>query len=116
MKRQDRSTTILLGAIGVMGVLVSLLLVADEQRLRTRRQSASSFQKLVGGLGLGPATDWSRCAHSFDQRVSSECYYNAGPVPGGADFCPYHASSVLFMARHPRRPTTTASEEHANHP
>jgi len=110
MKRQHNSIRFLLGSLVIMSILLSSLLVADERRMQTHRQATISFQQLVGGLGFGPATDWSRCAHNFDPRISTECYYNTGPLPGGADLCPYRSSSALFTAWHPRSLTTTESE------
>lgn len=51
---------------------------------------AAGFQQLVGGLGGGPATDLSRCESAFDPRLDAPCSLDAGPVPGGRFFCPYH--------------------------
>ncbi|MDA1052291.1 MAG: hypothetical protein O3C40_17675 [Planctomycetota bacterium] len=113
MKRKNNSTRILLGSLAIMSIFVSVLLVADQRRMQAHRHAAGSFQRLVGGLGFGSATDWSRCAHSFDPRVSCECFYDAGPLPGGANFCPYQTSSVLFTARQASLLTATESEEHA---
>ena len=56
---------------------------------------AAEFQRLVGGLGFGPAADPSRCAFCFDPRLSPSCPHDFGPVPGGACFCPYHGCSVF---------------------
>ena len=58
-------------------------------------RSAAEFQRLVGGLGFGPAADPSRCAFCFDPRLSPSCPHDLGPVPGGACFCPYHGCSVF---------------------
>jgi len=41
----------------------------------------ASFQREVGGLGLGPAVDLSRCACGFDPRVESGCALGLEPVP-----------------------------------
>jgi hypothetical protein len=54
------------------------------------------FQRLVGGLGLGPTLDLSRCDADFDRRVGPECPDRHGAIPGGDVFCPHHAGSVLF--------------------
>jgi len=56
---------------------------------------AGDFQRLVGGLGFGPALDLSRCANAFDPRLCPRCPAHFGPVPGGGCFCPEHACSVL---------------------
>jgi hypothetical protein len=62
--------------------------VADEGR-------AGEFHGLVGGLGLGPALEPSRCEQAFDLRLRAGCSCDAGPVPGGVFFCPHHAGSGL---------------------
>jgi hypothetical protein len=53
------------------------------------------FQRLVGGLGFGPALDLSGCAFGFDPRLDGGCAEECGPVPGAACFCPRHAGSVF---------------------
>ena len=55
----------------------------------------ADFQRLVGGLGFGPALDLARCPNSFDPRLCPHCPADYGPVPGGGCFCPQHAGSVL---------------------
>ena len=55
---------------------------------------AEEFQRLVGGLGFGPARDLSQCEFSFDPRLCPACPDDVGPIPGGIFFCPYHASAV----------------------
>ena len=52
-----------------------------------------AFQRLVGGLGLGPAVDLSRCAGGFDPRVETSCTFRHEPVPCGSLFCPSHAGA-----------------------
>jgi hypothetical protein len=61
-----------------------------------REEQARAFQGLVGGLGLGPGVDLSRCAFSFDPRLCDGCPEDTGPIPGGACFCPRHGCSILF--------------------
>lgn len=112
----DASSKFLLGSLFVLVTLVALLIVADESRLRLHGKSSSSFQQLVGGLGIGPATDWSRCAHTFDPRVSYECYYDAGPQPGGANLCPYRTIAVLYSIHDPPTIKLTELDEHAGLP
>ena len=74
------------------------VLVADRTQTRPAARAAE-FQRLVGGLGLGPATDLARCPFGFDPRLSPECQENLGPIPGGIHFCPHHAGSVFFYPR-----------------
>ena len=49
----------------------------------------AAFQGLVGGLGLGPAVDLSRCASDFDPRIDPGCSLRHDPLP--LAFCPSHA-------------------------
>ncbi len=58
-------------------------------------ERAAEFQRLVGGLGFGPAVDLERCAFGFDPRLCPACPNDGGPIPGGMFFCPYHAAAVL---------------------
>jgi hypothetical protein len=53
------------------------------------------FQRLVGGLGGGPALDLAPCPFAFDPRLDSACAEDYGPVPAGTSLCPYHACSVF---------------------
>jgi len=72
------------------------VLVADPWRQSGRKAQAESFQKLVGGVGFGPAVDLSGCAFSFDPRLDGTCSADYGPIPGGACFCPRHAGSLFY--------------------
>jgi hypothetical protein len=80
-----------------------------EARAQRRREGQSeAFQRLVGGLGFGPAVDLDGCPFGFDPRLDGSCSQQRGPIPGGACFCPRHAGS-LFPYRpldHGRFPTT----------
>jgi hypothetical protein len=79
----------LVGAAG--GVLVS------EHRAQARREEhEEAFQRLVGGLGFGPAVDLSGCAFGFDPRLAGSCAEEGGPIPAGACFCPRHAGSIFY--------------------
>ncbi|MBI3461969.1 MAG: hypothetical protein HY000_02775 [Planctomycetes bacterium] len=75
------------------GAAAALLIDAfqGERALRTE-----SFQHLVGGLGLGPSLDGSRCWLSMDPRIEAVCHRNLWPNPGGGWFCPEHAGSVFY--------------------
>ena len=68
----------------------------SEQLSQGRRQAHSEeFQRLVGGVGFGPAVDLSGCAFSFDPRLDGACAEECGAIPGGSCFCPRHAFSVF---------------------
>jgi hypothetical protein len=56
---------------------------------------AAEFQRLVGGLGFGPALDMSQCPFCFDPRLAVACQHEFSPIPGGYYFCPQHACSLL---------------------
>jgi len=59
-----------------------------------RNERGAEFQRLVGGLGLGPAPDASQCESAFDARLCPHCSYDIGPVPGGMTFCPHHGGGL----------------------
>jgi hypothetical protein len=95
----------------VWRLLVALLLLAGasgavlvtEARLQhSREEHAAEFQRLVGGLGFGPALDLSGCAFGFDPRLDGSCAEEYGPLPGGNCFCPRHAGSILYYPSPPR--------------
>jgi hypothetical protein len=90
----------LLAALIVLLAGAAGLLVATDALAWTEQERRSEeFQRLVGGLGLGPAVDLSRCGFSFDPRLCPDCPLNHSPVPGGVYFCPQHACSILYYPR-----------------
>jgi hypothetical protein len=60
------------------------------------RTASGEYQRLVGGLGVGPALDLSRCPNSFDPRVCPRCTEDLGPLAGSGHFCPQHACSIFY--------------------
>lgn len=52
-----------------------------------RAARSDEFQRLVGGLGLGPATTLPPCEPDFDPRVGAVCDGAIDPVPAGGAFC-----------------------------
>jgi hypothetical protein len=88
-----------------------LLVATDGLASGDRRQRPEELQRLIGGLGVGPAVDLSRCPFSFDPRLCPDCPLNHGPVPGGACFCPQHACSILYHPPLVSRPWAPAKEE-----
>jgi hypothetical protein len=95
----------------VWGWLVLLLLgcasvavLAVEKRLqRGHAEQAAEFQRLVCGLGFGPALDLSGCPFGYDPRLDGSCAQEYAPLPGGSCFCPRHAGSVLHYPPPPHR-------------
>jgi hypothetical protein len=67
-------------------------------------QRAEGFQRLVGGLGFGPALDLGDCPLAFDPRLDGACGADFGVVAGGACFCPRHAGTNLSPPLPPLRP------------
>ncbi len=90
----------------------SAVILATEARLqRTRTVHAGEFQRLVGGLGFGPALDLSGCPFGFDPRLDGSCAEDYEPLPGGSCFCPRHAGSVLYYPPTVRRDPVWLLEE-----
>jgi hypothetical protein len=83
---------LLLALAGTAGAV----LVVEARRVRELPARAESFQRLVGGLGFGPALDLSDCASDFDPRLEGSCAMDYGPIAGGACFSSRQAGSVFF--------------------
>ncbi len=85
---------------GLLVVLLLLVAAAGAVLVAEGRQRGAGrgedFQRLLGGVGFGPAVDLSVCAFGFDPRLDGTCALETGAVPGGACFCPRHAGSVFF--------------------
>jgi hypothetical protein len=88
--------TLIVLLAGAAGLLVAMDTLKQDRR-------SEEFQHLVGGLGMGPAVDLSRCGFSFDPRLCPDCPLNHSPVPGGVYFCPQHACSILYYPRPMKR-------------
>ena len=91
---EKRACALLLVLVLLTAAAIAVL-VAEERAARHREARAGEFQRLVGGLGVGPATDLSVCASAVDPRLEGRCSLGYGPVPGGACFCPWHAGAAL---------------------
>jgi hypothetical protein len=97
--RANKGPVLLLALIGTLAGAAGVLLGVEDRLQRRQAGGAEEFQRLVGGLGFGPAVDLSRCAFSFDPRLCGSCPEDGGPIPAGAYFCPRHACSILFYPR-----------------
>jgi hypothetical protein len=53
-----------------------------------------SFQRLVGGVGMGatPAIYWD--FSSYDPRLEPNCSCSLWPIPGGHPFSPEHGTTI----------------------
>jgi hypothetical protein len=85
-----------LAIIALALTIAAVAILLEGQQTPTREARACEFQGLVGGLGLGPAVDLSRCAFSFDPRLCRHCPADVGPIPGGGCFCAEHGCSILY--------------------
>jgi hypothetical protein len=74
-------------------------------------QASRQYQSLAGSLGLGPAVDLSHCAAVFDPRLASRCSREAGPLPGGSVFCPYHSLSIFSPTGETSAPSPAAAAD-----
>jgi hypothetical protein len=86
----------------LLTVAAGAILTAENLPQDRRQAPAEEFQRLVGGLGFGPALDLSDCIFGFDPRLDAACAFERGPIPGGACFCPRHAGSLFCYAELPR--------------
>jgi hypothetical protein len=93
---QERIRLLIDSAIAALITTACLLVVIDGLAPISVDRPGEQFQRLVGGLGCGPAVDLSRCGFSFDPRLCPDCPLNHEPMPGGIYFCPQHACSILF--------------------
>jgi hypothetical protein len=105
----------LLMLLAALCVLAAVALAIDHCGQMRRERLAREFQSLVGGLGLGPATDLASCAFAFDPRLAPRCPHEHGPIPCGAAFCRHHGTSIFHfppLDREDRQPPA----EHAPPP
>lgn len=90
----DGATSLMTLALALACGAGAVALCGATRPVRSARRS-DEFQRIVGGLGLGPALDLSRCAPAFDPRVGTTCPERVGAVPAGDAFSPDHASAVF---------------------
>lgn len=75
--------------------LATALVTADAIQGPADTGRSADFQRLVGGLGLGPAINLSTCQPAFDLRIGEECPSGIEYLPGNGGFCPHHVCSVI---------------------
>ncbi|MBM4072990.1 MAG: hypothetical protein FJ271_29300 [Planctomycetes bacterium] len=88
----------------MLTMLAAAALTADNLSLARRRSHADEFQRLLGGLGLGPSVDLAGCPMCFDARASFACKEDEGALPGSKFLCRHHACSVLRYRPIPLEP------------
>jgi hypothetical protein len=91
----SRAAALLFAGLLALTAAAGAALTVGARPPAREEQRAEEFQRLVGGLGFGPALDLERCAFAFDPRLDPGCSEDVGPVPGGGFFCPHHACSVF---------------------
>jgi hypothetical protein len=99
MVAHERRAILVVTSILLLFLSACLLVVMEELSPAAPDRRSEEFQRLVGGLGMGPAVDLSRCGFSFDPRLCQDCPFNYNPVPGGVCFCSEHACSILYCRR-----------------
>ncbi len=93
---RGRGPALLSAAVLLLAVAAgAVLATSSPPPARTARSEA--FQQLVGGLGLGPQLDLSRCAAAFDARLGPPCSLRHEPVLCGSWFCPVHAGPPSLL-------------------
>jgi len=92
-----RSATALGVATACLVVLAAACLLAPRDAGRAAR--STEFQRVVVGLGAGPAIHLDVCAPDFDPRVDAACAGATEPIPGVRAFCAHHGGSALFVDR-----------------
>lgn len=86
----DRGNTVLAWLVVLVATATAILALDGG-----RHSHADGFQRLVGGLGFGPALELSPCALGFDPRLEGSCDQDTGRIPGGRCFCPHHVALSL---------------------
>jgi hypothetical protein len=79
-----------------------LLLAEDAARQARRRERAEEFQRLVGGLGFGPATVLGRAPFRFDPRLGRGDIADLDPGPDGVGLAPHGTFSIFYYPARPR--------------
>ena len=78
----------LFGAATALFVLAAAAVVTCAGRGDAARAArGAEFQRLVGGLGLGPSIDLAQCGRSFDARIAGDCAERLDAAPGGVLPC-----------------------------
>jgi hypothetical protein len=87
--------SILLALLLFLAGSAVVILVREEHSRLNRSVRGEEFQRLLGGIGFGPAVNLSECAFGFDPRLDCTCSQAHGAIPGGACFCPRHGGALF---------------------
>lgn len=86
-----------LSAATLLALMVSAILIYDASvSFSARTESASRFQRLAGGLGMGATVCPRWCFVNFDPRIE-RCTCADQPLPGGYCYCPEHGGTISFF-------------------
>tara|TARA_B100000949_G_C14212659_1_gene420930 strand:+ start:108 stop:425 length:318 start_codon:yes stop_codon:yes gene_type:complete len=91
-----KSPSILAGIVIALAV-AAMAAVSLDWVIGRPNPSSEEFQRLTGGLGMGPSLVFSRCKFNFDPRMNDACEEALWPIPGGIYFCSHHACSVFDL-------------------
>jgi hypothetical protein len=86
----------LFAALVLSVISAAAILTVEDQRENSRVARAEDFQRLLGGVGFGPAVDLSDGAFSFDPRLDPSDGHDYGPIPGGNCFATRCADSIFY--------------------
>lgn len=82
----------------IITVLAILSLSLDAYSWKHRKaDSLISFQRTVGGLGIGATLKPSWCYISYDPRLENQCSCIEWPIPGGYCYCPDHTGTITYI-------------------
>jgi hypothetical protein len=79
-----------LAAAALLAAGAVVVCVATAPRAAGGSPAGDDLQRLVGGLGTGPALTLSPCAAGFDPRVGTSCDARHDLLPGAGALCPRH--------------------------
>jgi len=85
--RRDARAPAVLALLVVLGAAGAAAAVTGSRARSARAAPAGrAFQRLVGGLGLGPSLDLAHGDAAFDPRVTSPASARFEPIPAGDVF------------------------------
>ena len=77
----------------VLSAGAAAAVASSASRPTEEARRGEDFQRLVHGLGFGPAVGLSRCERDFDPRIGDACSARHEPVPAGDAFCGHHGTA-----------------------
>jgi len=81
----------------------SFLLLDAYKWLNRSDEGMRSFQRAVGGVGMGAASAPAWNLIHYDPRLQSVDDYNLWPIVGGYPYSPAAVSIVILFREHPRK-------------